>query len=210
MKKIISLFQRNYDGDRLVRNEVVPGAEWVLSGEGEATRKFDGTCCMVRDGKLYKRYDAKAGKKPPEGFESAQEPDPVTGHWPGWLPIGFGDSDKWHRDVKFVFLHDSKFFVVFSDLDNGIYYREREHSLVLFKMPDGTYELCGPKIQGNTEGFYEHVLVRHGCEVLDDCPLDFDGLKEYLSNNDIEGVVWHHPDGRMVKIKAKDFGLSRR
>ena len=54
MRKIISLFQRNYDGDRLVRNEVVPGAEWVLAGEGIATRKYDGTCCMVRDGKLYK------------------------------------------------------------------------------------------------------------------------------------------------------------
>ena len=26
-KKIMSLFQRNYDTDRLVRNEVVPGAE---------------------------------------------------------------------------------------------------------------------------------------------------------------------------------------
>lgn len=37
MKKIISLFQRNYDGDRLVRNEVVSGAEWVMNGEGTAT-----------------------------------------------------------------------------------------------------------------------------------------------------------------------------
>jgi len=29
MRKIISLFQRNYEGDRLVRDECVPGAEWV-------------------------------------------------------------------------------------------------------------------------------------------------------------------------------------
>jgi len=34
MKKIISLSQRNYDGDRLVRDEVVPGAEWVIADEG--------------------------------------------------------------------------------------------------------------------------------------------------------------------------------
>jgi hypothetical protein len=27
LKKIVSLFQRNYDGDRLVRDEIVPGAE---------------------------------------------------------------------------------------------------------------------------------------------------------------------------------------
>jgi hypothetical protein len=39
MQKIISLFQRNYDGDKLVRNEVTPGAEWVINGEGIATRK---------------------------------------------------------------------------------------------------------------------------------------------------------------------------
>ena len=42
MRKIITLFQRNYDGDRLVRDEVVPGAEWVLAGEGAPTRKWDG------------------------------------------------------------------------------------------------------------------------------------------------------------------------
>lgn len=66
MKKIISLFQRNYDGDRLVRDEVVPGAEWVLNGEGTATRKHDGTCCMWRDGKLWKRHELKAGKTAPK------------------------------------------------------------------------------------------------------------------------------------------------
>jgi hypothetical protein len=38
VKKIISLFQRNYETDRRVRDEVVPGAEWVLAGEGVATR----------------------------------------------------------------------------------------------------------------------------------------------------------------------------
>jgi hypothetical protein len=48
MRKIATLFQRNYETDRLVRDEVVPGAEWVLGGEGVATRKFDGRCCLVR------------------------------------------------------------------------------------------------------------------------------------------------------------------
>ena len=179
MKKTISLFQRNYDGDRLVRDELVPGAEWVAAGEGVATRKYDGTCCMVRDGKLFKRYDAKAGKTPPVGFEPAQDADPVTGHWPGWLPVGDGTDDKRHRDAE---------------------------------MPaeDGTYELCGPKVQGNPEGFDRHVLVKHGEEVLHDCPRTFAALREYLSDGAIEGAVWHHPDGRMVKIKGKDFGIKRK
>jgi len=25
----------------------------------------------------------------------------------------------------------------------------------------------------------------------------------------VKEIVWHHPDGRMVKIKARDFGLKR-
>lgn len=181
MKKVISLFQRNYSGDRLVRNEVVTGAEWVLAGEGVATRKWDGTCCMMRNGDLYKRYDAKHGKTPPAGFEPAQDPDPVTGHWPGWIKVSSDKpDDKWHMEARSA-----------------------------TALPDGTYELCGPKIQGNPEGFRSHVLVPHGQQQLLDVPRDFDGLFAYLSSNNIEGIVWHHPDGRMVKIKAKDFGIKR-
>lgn len=184
MQKIISLFQRNYDGDRLVRDEVVPGAEWVLAGEGIATQKFDGTSCMVRNGRLYKRYDAKHGKQPPAGFEPAQEsPDEKTGHWPGWLPVGDGPEDRWHREA---FNHPR-----FTGWD------------------DGTYELIGPKVQGNAEGMSLHELVRHGQALLPDAPRDFDGIRAFLAEHDIEGIVWHHPDGRMVKIKTKDFGIKR-
>jgi hypothetical protein len=179
VKKIISLFQRNYDGDRLVRDEVVPGAEWVLAGEGVATRKYDGTCAMVRDGTLYKRHDVKQGKTPPPGWEAAQEADPVSGHHPGWLPVGEGPEDRWFREA---------------------------FDLVL---PDGTYELCGPKVQGNPERCDRHVLVPHGRTALPDAPRTFTALRDYLAAHDIEGLVWHHPDGRMVKIKKRDFGLKR-
>ena len=68
MKKIISLFQRNYDGDHLVRDEIVPGAEWVAAGEGVATRKRDGVCCMVRAMRLYRRYGVvRESKRPLSG-----------------------------------------------------------------------------------------------------------------------------------------------
>jgi hypothetical protein len=192
MQKIISLFQRNYDGDRLVRDEVVPGTEWVLDGEGVATRKFDGTCCMVRDGRLFKRYDAKQGKQPPNGFEPAQEPDEQTGHWPGWLPVGDGPEDRWHREA-FERGVDS----------NGIALASGDYFGVK------SYELCGPKVQGNPDRFESHVLVPHGGELLPDAPRTFALIRHYFESHDIEGIVWHHPDGRMVKIKAKDFGLKR-
>jgi hypothetical protein len=182
MKKVISLFARNYGGDRLVRDELVPGAEWVAAGEGVATRKLDGTCCAWFDNQLWKRYELKAGKQAPAGFKPAQSPDPITGDVPGWLPVGDGPDDARHREAL---------------------------AAAGGTLPDGTYELCGPKVQKNPEGYASHVLVRHGSEVLTDCPRTFDALCQYLRERVIEGVVWHHPDGRMVKIKGKDFGSRR-
>ena len=104
MQKIVSLFQRNYDTDRLVRDEVVPGAEWVLAGEGVATRKMDGVCTMVRGGKLYKRHELTAEKraagKIPPNWEPADEPDYNTDKQLGWVPVGDGPEDKYLRDFR--------------------------------------------------------------------------------------------------------------
>ena len=202
MKKIISLFARNYDGDHLVRNEVVAGAEWVTQGLGVGTRKFDGTCCMVRHGELFKRHEMRGAfhpgtgallRCPPPGFEEAER-DALTRNVFGWLPVGDGPDDKWHREAF------AKGYCITGpgQLDEGDGWR----------LIDGTYELCGPKVQGNPERLPTHFLVAHGMEALD-CPRDFDGIKAYLAAHDIEGVVWHHQDGRLVKIKGKDFGLRR-
>lgn len=193
MEKIISLFKRDYEGTHLIFNEIVPGAEWVAAGEGVATRKFDGTCCRVLTGKLYKRYDLKAGKKAPPGFEPAQEPDPVTGHCPGWILVGEGPDDKYHREA-FGYAPGA------ADLN---------HPLNAHFWVDGTYELCGPKIQGNPERLEKHTFVAHGSVVITDAPRTFDALREWLKGRDIEGIVWHHPEKGMVKIKKKDFGMNR-
>ncbi len=185
MKKIPSLFKRDYDGTRLVYDEVVPGSEWVVNGEGVATAKFDGTACMVRDGVLYKRYDVKKGRIPPEGWESCQEPDEVTGHWPGWVPVGDGPEDKWHREAWAT-----------------------AYGNWVKAPPNHTYELVGPKVQGNPYGLTRHDLWWHGIQPLDDVPRTFDALREWFEQHPgFEGIVWHHPDGRMVKIKRRDFGL---
>lgn len=185
MKKIISLFQRNYDGDRKVRDEVTPGAEWVLAGEGVATRKYDGTCCLVKDGLFYKRFTRTRALRaksapPPDGWVAATDVDPVTGKQEGWVPVGDGKEDRWHREA----------FVP------GI--------------SDGTYELCGPKVQGNPEGFDRHVLIPHatGTALHEPEPArDYESIRAWLLARNYEGLVWHHPDGRMVKIKKKDFPL---
>ena len=396
MKKIISLFKRDYEGTRLVYDEIVPGAEWVLADEDMATEKWDGTACLVRDGKLYKRYDAKKGQTPPVNFEPAQDtvyycvicqcvvqyptggtiyaiqrpgstediseqllsaadsqrpsisgtvesieelsqtdlrampvliqrtqggevlqsdllnemamgkprqasrevnnqtscgsgrgekaaqnesriypcvgtespecyikqglyprasdcyggvfgkdtgvvgartpqerdqvrqstgkpvnshthdtsrcdylstlsegirdaliigkalcgapvtrcvpPDKNTGHWPGWVPVGDGSDDKYHRQAW---------------------------NLAGHALPNGTYELVGENIQGNPYNMDECQLLRHGSEIITPEPeRTFDGLKTWFKQHpEVEGIVWHHPDGRMVKVKARDFGL---
>jgi hypothetical protein len=45
-------------------------------------------------------------------------------------------------------------------------------------------------------------------ETLPDFPRSFEAIKAALLPSTIEGVVWHHPDGRMVKIKRRDFVKS--
>ncbi len=77
---------------------------------------------------------------------------------------------------------------------------------------DGTYELIGEKIQGNPEQITGHILVKHGLRhvLFDDLRnTSFDQFKSFLSVLDIEGIVFHHPDGRMCKLRKSDFGIKR-
>jgi hypothetical protein len=181
MKKIPTVFMLDWQGKHLARNEVNPGTEWVLAGEGVATCKWDGTCCMIRNGQLFKRYEIKPRGRAPANFEPANDLDENTGKQQGWVPVGDGPEDQYHR-------------AALVNCPN---------------LPDGTYELLGPKVQGNVESRSEYVLLRHGAEVIENVPRDFDGLREFLRDRDIEGIVFHHPDGRMAKVKKRDFGLSR-
>lgn len=184
MQKIISLFKRDYEGTRLIYDAIVPGAEWVQAGEGTATVKWDGTSCMIEDGILYRRYDARQGRVPPQGFIPAQDADPVTGHWPGWVACQRNNpADRWHFEALDV-------------------------SGVPTRGDYTTFELVGPKVQGNPHHYAMHYLVPHGQATLPDAPRTFNALKTYFeAHPDFEGIVWHHPDGRMVKVKRKDFGL---
>lgn len=178
MNKIPTIFVRDMSKQpALVIPEWVRGCEWVRDGEGVATRKYDGTSCLVRDGKLYKRRELRPGDVAPPAFESLGT-DENTGKTVGWVPVGDGPDDRWHREA----FHNE---------------------------PDGTYELLGPKIQGNKDQRTEHVLQAHGlARSYPLAPRTFNGLKAWLIENVIEGLVWHHEDGRMAKIKRRDFGLK--
>lgn len=178
MIKMPCLFERDFTDKPVLLRTVTPGCEWVIAGEGVASIKRDGTACAVIGGVLHARYDAKRGKAPPPGCIPCSEPDPITGHHPHWQPVADEPHFKWHREA----------------------WAQRG------EMRDGTYELCGPKLQGNPEMLDSHRFIRHGLEIVE-APRTFDGLRAFLETLQYEGLVFAHPDGRFAKIRRADFGL---
>ena len=186
MKKIPTLFERLYENHRVVgiTQNVTTGMEWVLSGEGEATIKVDGSCCAVINGELYKRYDAKKGKKAPSGAIPCCDPDPVTGHWPHWVKVDESNpGDKWFVEA----------------------FRNAHASCGHLK--DWTYEAIGPHFQGNPYNLSFDSLYPHGCHIVD-VQRSFDGIKQYLSDHNIEGIVFWKDGEPRCKIKRSDFGIK--
>ncbi len=201
MRKIPTLLGRIYENHRVVAIKSTLSdkrLQVVLDGKCAATVKIDGSCCAVIDNKWYKRYDAKAGKKIPEGAIPCQDtPDPVTGHWPHWVEL---DPDK---------AEDKWYIIAFNN------YRE------LYKIESGdkwcpvTYEAIGPHFQGNPYKLEKDTLYKHGVSVIEELsnkPLTIDILREYLYNNEIEGIVFWFTDPTgshpICKIKRSDFGFK--
>lgn len=185
MKKISTLFEKDPKDLGRVTSIINKENAWVFEGEAIATRKFDGTSVAIIDGKLFKRFDAKKGRKIPDGAIPCQEADSKSGHHPHWIKC-----DRTKSEDRFFF--------------------EGFDSLTI--LLDGTYELCGPKVQGNPERFETHQLVKHGSEIIDLESVAFEDLKAFLMSDDtdIEGIVFHHKvDDRMCKLRKSDFGVKR-
>lgn len=184
MNKIPTMFVRDFTvRPAYVTPEIVPGCEWVTAGEGVATRKYDGTCVMLdEDGEWWARREVKPGKTPPPNY-IAISTDDETSRTVGWEPMSQTGWAKIHAEA----------------LGNSAAGKP------------GTYELLGPKINGNPDDYAAHLLMPHGWSILSirkdfaTAPRDYDGLRDWLHARPYEGIVWHHPDGRMAKIKGKDF-----
>lgn len=190
MKKIPTIFQRDYTLPRKpITHYWNDACTWVRDGHGVATRKWDGTCCLWQDGKLWKRREVQRslidkGAVPDHFLEVEYDHQTRTAY--GWVPVGDGPEDRWHREALEPAQQGPE------PLTEG-----------------QTYELVGPKINGGREPLSAHVLIEHGADVLNGVPLDFLGLRDWLRQHQIEGIVWHLPgDGRMAKIKRRDFGLG--
>ena len=186
MKKIPTLFTRIYEEHKIVgiKDEITPGCEDAFKN-GIATIKVDGSCCAIINGKFYKRYDAKKGRKPPEGAIPCCDPDPVTGHWPHWVPVDFNNpGDKWFIQAK-------------ANSAMSIY----EPSI------DWTYEAIGPHFNGNPYNLSEDKLVKHGMELVY-VKRDFESISNWLNENPVEGLVFWLNGEPICKIKRSDFGFE--
>ncbi len=187
MKKIPTLFQREFLNHEVVKilDKVTIGCEWVLAGEGTATVKYDGACCCVKNGELYKRYDAKNGKPVPENAIPCQDkPDAITGHFPCWIKCSTDNkSDIW-------------------------FMRAFENSKKIYDVVDGTYEAIGIHFQANPYHLGDDILIKHGSDIIDLPDRSFDAIKEYLQKNLIEGIVFWKDGEPRCKIKRTDFGFS--
>lgn len=194
MRKMPTLFVRDWNSTpKHVTREVNPECRWAYTDPGvRALRKYDGTCVaylLGPDGPAWwSRREVKPGKTAPAGFAPIST-DSETGKTIGWEPIAQSAFAKWHAEA----------------LANAIIGHQGEPS-----WPIGTYELVGPKINGNPENEDGHQLIHHeGAEEVFVHLGDFDIVREQLISLwavfGCEGVVWRHPDGRLAKLKAKDF-----
>lgn len=186
MKKIPTLFVRKFENHKIVdiTDEITPGCEEAFL-HGKATVKYDGACCAIINGELYKRYDAKAGKTPPEGAIACCDPDPITGHWPHWVKIDVENPRP-----------DEKWFV-----------NAWELSTEFATLNDGTYEAIGPHFNGNPYNKNFDNLIPHGWQEVN-VYRDFESIRYVLERCNMEGIVFWLNGEPVCKIKRTDFGFE--
>ena len=179
MKKIPTIFLRNEQDRKHVTNQINPECQWVFDGKGIATIKYDGTCVIFDGDNWLARREIKAGGNVPDDFILVNY-DEVTRKTIGWVPV-----------------ETSSFYKYFLEAYDPEYpYRG-----------EGTYELCGPKINGNPEGFTQHVLVPHGWDQVEVEDRSYEGIRNFLLNTldkGHEGIVFWYGT-KKAKIKRRDF-----
>ena len=187
MKKIPTLFVREFDGHKIVN--ITPEFTSAVCEDaflhGIATVKIDGSCCAILNGELYKRYDAKAGKPIPDGAIPCQaEPDVVTGHFPCWIKC-----DRENKgDMWFWAAYDKAF-----ECDEP---------------SDGTYEAIGKHFNGNPYNMDYDTLEKHGIRIVPLLDRTFDAVKKWLETHDEEGLVFWLKGEPICKIKRSDFAMD--
>lgn len=195
MQKIPTIFDRDWDGNRGVVDKISDDVKDFPFREAIVTEKLDGTNVRltVRNHQLVRLEK----RRNPSKLEKAKG---IVDPW--YVDASFGSEDKW--------IYDATDNTDLSQIEDG----------------EWSGEAVGPNIQGNPLNLESnrvvlfsnphdlHKLIRPSQDgtKLVMLPI-FSAVKEYLTRarsvygNDcgIEGLVLHAPDGRMAKIKLKDF-----
>lgn len=191
MKKIKTIFERNWEGDKTVIDKYIEEFEPELLKEGIATEKLDGMNVRVtiRNGtsvRLEKRRNPDKIQKQ-KGIEEPWYKDTDD----------FGPEDKW--------LIGALKNTDLSNLPDG----------------EWSGEALGPNIQGNPLNLENNRIVffsLNQAPIFENAPISYEELKKWLpeqkskygNNCGIEGIVWHCSTGDMYKIKTKDFFKDNR
>mgnify|MGYP001599045113 FL=1 len=180
MNKIPTVFERDPQNMSRVLPDVTPGCAWVLVGGGVPTQKRDGT--NVRVTVQYGKIIALEKRRNPSRGQKA------AGVEPGYVEANRGDPSDQH---------------LFAAAD----------ATDVSGWPSGgmSCEALGPKIQGGVESpvpslypfLFQPVVLEWPVGVA----VTFETIRGWLQIHDMEGIVWHHPAGRMAKIKRRDFGF---
>lgn len=188
MKKILTIFDRDWDGDKTVVDKLCVDFDFASA---TATEKLDGmnVRLTVRNRTLVR-------------VEKRRNPDKAQKH-AGIQDPWYVDADEYAKED--AYLYEASLNTDLSDIPDGEWSGEalgpkiqgnplnlESHRVVLFS--------CGK------------------APVLSDVPTSYGDLRDWLKQaksiygNDcgIEGIVWHGKDGSMVKIKTKDFEKDER
>ena len=186
MKKISTIFDRNWESNRKVNSKLIVDFNFA---EAIATEKLDGMNIRltIRSGTVVR-------------VEKRRNPNK--------LQKQAGISEPWYVDANEQDSQDKWIFDAVKNTD-------------LSGVIDGEWpaEAIGKNIQGNPLNLDHNQVFLFSLPdwrakiTLPDAPVRFDEIMEYLAEqksligNDslMEGIVWHHPNGKMVKIKRKDF-----
>lgn len=186
MEKIKTIFERNWETNRKVADQLAVDFDFA---NAVATEKLDGMNIRItmRNGhvvRIEKRRNPSKEQK------------------------AMGIVDPWYVDTHPENAEDKWLLDAVASTD-------------LTAVPDGEWsaEALGKHIQGNPLNLEGHQVFLFSLPdwrariTFVDVPHTFAELKEWLAvqkstigtDARIEGIVWHHPDGSMVKIKRKDF-----
>lgn len=230
MKKIYPVFVHGLDENGMpaqIADVPNPLTSWVFetnedgSYQGVATKMYDGLACYVNArGQLFKKVVIPPGKTPPTNFLPAEPfrvPSQVefgkkmpqftgrtidrVGEWNGWVPVT--QADVLHTEAWQIAMNSHEYTPGVGNTRRGT-------------LRMGTYELIGPEVKGNPEDVFAHTLVKHGDVQYPHCPRDFYGLKDFIDDMGIHGIMFHRSPGsapginEMAKVTHADFGLIRR